>query len=205
MPDIDIGDYELDEDSNGDLVIKDTNDNNILRWDSANATWTFDNNAIEGINSISTEELVIGGTLYEEDDNSPFTVSSQSSYTYTVANSYDEVIIISPAKSGGAFDELQINGDTGSNYSYVDNGDNQTTGATAFAVPSVGTRVSYIQLRDNGFNVRMGLEFMGSDTGQTVGGENGNVGGDGITQFTVSDSGGSSNDWIGVRVFGREM
>lgn len=38
MPDIDIGNHEIDEDSNGDLVIKDPNDNIIFRVDSSLST-----------------------------------------------------------------------------------------------------------------------------------------------------------------------
>jgi len=69
MPNIDLGDYEIDEDSNGDLVIKDTNDNNVFRWDKSNATWTFDNNPIQGVSSLDTGEIDIGKLIAALDAN----------------------------------------------------------------------------------------------------------------------------------------
>lgn len=155
------------------------------------------------IGSANIESLVIGGTLYEEDDNSPKNVSVTSSTTYTVSGSYKEILIV-PQKDVIGFDQLQVNGDTGSNYAYVDNADTQTTGATEWAVP-FATRVLFYQLMDQRSNsIGLGCPLArGSQTGQTVGGDNLNVSGD-ITQFTFSDSGSNSRDFK-ARVYGRVM
>lgn len=51
------GDYSIEDDSNGDLVVKDPNDNVVLKWDTSIPGWTFNNNSIEGLSSVSTEQL----------------------------------------------------------------------------------------------------------------------------------------------------
>lgn len=54
------GDYEItDEDSTGDLVIKDPNGNVVMRWDTSQSppTWTLNNNPIDGISSLSSDVI----------------------------------------------------------------------------------------------------------------------------------------------------
>jgi len=55
MPEIDIGDYELDQDSNGNLVIKDPNDTEVMKWDESAGQWDFGNQALANLGSINTE------------------------------------------------------------------------------------------------------------------------------------------------------
>lgn len=56
------GDYTIEDDSNGDLVITDENDNTVLKWDKSIPGWTFNNNSIEGLSSVSTDNAIIGGS-----------------------------------------------------------------------------------------------------------------------------------------------
>lgn len=163
------------------------------------------NNQVPGtshFNGINAESLVIGGTLYDEDDNSPLDVSGTSSTTYTVGQDFDEVIVI-PDMANPGFDELQVNGDTGSNYDYVDNSDTQTTGQTEFSIPFFG-RMWYLTVRDVSDRVRIGVALAHSNTGITVGGQNSNLGGNGINSLDFSDSGGS-NRTAKARIYGRSV
>lgn len=57
MPDLTLGDYELDEDGNGDLVIKDPDDNTILTWDDSAGAWSFPGNApvqVDDVEAVTT-------------------------------------------------------------------------------------------------------------------------------------------------------
>lgn len=49
--------YQIDEDSNGDLVIKDETGNNVLRWDNTNNEWNAESNAISNLSAVSTEQV----------------------------------------------------------------------------------------------------------------------------------------------------
>lgn len=60
MPDIDLGNYEIDEDSNGDLVIKDSNDNEVMKYDGTNSKWDFGSETLDNIGSLSTGALEDG-------------------------------------------------------------------------------------------------------------------------------------------------
>lgn len=182
---------------NGDPVLTDPQnaDEVVLRYDRASGSWVLD--------SIQTGDLVIGGTLYIEDKNSPHTVSSVSSTTYTVSGTYDEIVVLqNPANVG--FNQIQVNGDTGPNYSYVDNSDTQTTGETEFAIP-YGSWRRLLQIRNVEGNaaIRFAAVLSDKSTGQGVGGRNDEIGGS-ISQFTLKDSGGSNRSTT-IRVYGRSI
>lgn len=49
------GDYEITDDSNGDLVVKDPNGTTVMKWDSANSQWDFQTQALANIGSVGTE------------------------------------------------------------------------------------------------------------------------------------------------------
>ena len=69
--------------------------------------------------SVSTESLVIGGRLFEQDDNSPINVSGVSSHTYQIAGDYSEVIILPDHTTfPESFDQVQVNGFTDSGYEW---------------------------------------------------------------------------------------
>jgi len=53
----DLGDYEIDDDSNGDLVIKDPSDNIVFRWDETNARWDFEQNPIQGVSDFTADSV----------------------------------------------------------------------------------------------------------------------------------------------------
>jgi hypothetical protein len=166
-------------------------------WDSANSELTADvNNSL-----VSTDELVIGGKLYESDGT--IDVSNTTSTTYSVSGTYDELIIMGTSgESGLGFDQLQVNGDTGSNYDTVDNADNLTTGQTEWSISRVYRR-EYLHVMDlNGDRLTFNAPLAGASTGNGIAGENANVSGP-ISQITLSDAGGSSRS-LKARVFGRQ-
>lgn len=58
---LDLGDYTLEDDSNGDLIIKDPNGTIVMRWDNSNGRWTLENNSLFGVaglnGGITTSEI----------------------------------------------------------------------------------------------------------------------------------------------------
>ena len=72
MPDLTIGDYEIDEDSNGNLVIKDKNDTVVFQYDDASSTFQpqvefdFGSNDISNVGSINTEKSQTNIIEYKE-------------------------------------------------------------------------------------------------------------------------------------------
>jgi len=69
MPDLTIGDYEIDEDSNGNLVIKDKNDTVVFQYDDASSTFQpqvefdFGSNDITNVGSLNTDDQTINSSL----------------------------------------------------------------------------------------------------------------------------------------------
>jgi hypothetical protein len=147
---------------------------------------------------VTTESLVIGGTLYERDGS--IDVSSTESTTYTVNGEFKEVIFIADPGNNG-FDELQVNGDAGSNYDYVDSSDSSTTGQSEFIIQRPNRR-RYLQIRDNGSIVFATPQIRGG-TNNNWRGINTNLGGNGVNQFTLADTG-SSRSTTG-EVYGRQI
>jgi len=153
-------------------------------------------------NALSAESLVIGGTLYEEDANSPLSASNTSSTTYSVGGTYDHIIII-PQHDNAGYNQMRVNGDAGSNYEYIDNGDAETTGATEWAIPRQATSPWIDIFDDRKQQIRWSSSLGASATGQSIAGQNGNVSGP-ISQVTFLDSDGSPRS-LKARVFGRVM
>lgn len=152
---------------------------------------------------VSTDSLVIGGTLYEEDDNSPINVTNTSSVTFSLADSADGVLIIPQDDLSASFNQLQVNGDTGANYDYVDTSDAETQGKNQWDIPNL-QRVSKLKLMGvRGNKINFGLSLTGSFTAETDRGENRNVTAP-ITQITLKDDGGVTRD-AKARVYRRLM
>jgi hypothetical protein len=150
---------------------------------------------------ISIESLVIGGTLYEEDDNSPIDVTNVSSTTFTLANSADDIIII-PEAGVGVHEDLQVNGDTGSNYDNTDSSDSETTGESQFVIKRLRNR-AFVQISDTRLgSVGFRAPPVASGPATNIRGENSNISAP-ITQFTISDSSFTSD--IRARVYRRAM
>jgi len=173
-------------------------------WDSANQVITADvDNSSVVTDSVSTDSLVIGGTLYEEDDNSPINVTNTSSVTFSLADSADGVLIIPQDDLSASFNQLQVNGDTGANYDYVDTSDAETQGKNQWDIPNL-QRVSKLKLMGvRGNKINFGLSLTGSFTAETDRGENRNVTAP-ITQITLKDDGGVTRD-AKARVYRRLM
>jgi len=153
--------------------------------------------------SVNTESLVIGGTLYEEDDNSPIDASNTASVTHQMADDSDEVIII-PEKGFESFmDGLRVNGDSGDNYSTTDSSDSQQTGLTEFQYKSFHGW-QYLVLHSNtGDRIAYGGVYADEFTGVGLRGHNDAVTPP-ISQFTILRRDGTQLD-AKARVFRRVM
>ena len=152
--------------------------------------------------SVTTETLVIGGTLYEEDANSPLNASG-STVSYSISGSYDEVIIlITPG--GGGHNAIRVNGDSGSNYDYVDNSDAQTTGQTEWQFGRIARDNRLFALRDAGSEIGLSADLAVARGNRTVAGSNGSEGGNGLNSIEFVDTGGSKRS-IGARILGRTV
>jgi len=74
VAELNLGSYEIDEDGNGDLVIKDTNGNIVVQWDKSAGRWKLPANA-----PIEVSELIDGagqshtGELADQGDPGPHT------------------------------------------------------------------------------------------------------------------------------------
>lgn len=154
--------------------------------------------------TVTTGALTVGGgLLYEEDDNSPFEFTGESSQTFTLSQNFSHVVVLYDTAENIGVNQLQVNGGTGSNYEFVDNSDTQSTGQTEWTIPYSDESAGF-ELIDGGNKIAMKVSLMSSRTGQTIAGKNENLGGNGINQFTVSDSAGS-NRTFRARVYGRNL
>jgi len=83
--------------------------------------------------SVDTGSLLFNeGFEIVEDDNSPLTISSAISGSITLSDTYEVVYLIQTEGSGNAgVYEMQVNGDTGTNYDYELNDGTETSGASA--------------------------------------------------------------------------
>ena len=84
--------------------------------------------------SFTTEEATISGRqAWEEDGNSPGTLSGNST-TYSLAGEFDEVVVafdsIDPGTGSTVRLAIQIEGDTGTNYRWHSSADGNVSGAT---------------------------------------------------------------------------
>jgi hypothetical protein len=227
MPDrtINFGDdaadarYRIQDTSStgGDLVLAEDLDGGtvLLEYDYSASEWVsrgpvnLNGNDITNAGSVSADtleadSLTIGaGQLYEEDINSPINISSESSFTYNVGNTYDEIIIIPDPIETSLFDQLQVNGDTESNYRIVDNSDTRTTGLSQFTIPTPQSVTHYNIAGRQGSRIALATTLAADAPGQTIAGRNLNISPP-IDQFTFSDSG-SGNAAMRARVYGRSI
>lgn len=131
--------------------------------------------------SVNTGDLTYSaGVTFKEDDNSPLEILGESSGTITLADEYDAVKMIMTGTDSGPTEllDMQINGDTGSNYEYVDNGDNTTSGATSWEGVAISNRSvgQHITLSGSWGNaVTFGTSVHGQSGGRTIGGRNNSV------------------------------
>lgn len=118
---------------------------------------------------------------FEEDGNSPFTATGQNSITATLAESYNYLLafveIVDNSGTGNNPD-VQVNGDTGANYTYRDNSASQTSGASSWeAIAGMSdnstVRLPFIFREGPG---RVTMQALGLDGGTIFwAGKNGNV------------------------------
>jgi hypothetical protein len=191
-------------DGNGDLVGQvGTNSNGDILVEHSSGEQAVLSDSGLAVDAFSTGGLTIGGTLYDEDDNSPIDVSSTSSTTYSVAGTYDEIVLLSRRSAGLAFDEVQVNGDTGSNYENVRNDDSSTTADRWTPIPRLAYSGPTFITGGDGTRITISPTSSGTSTGQTVGGQNTSITPP-INQITLSDSFDGSRDAF-IRVYGRSI
>ena len=195
-------------DSNGNVVgsLFQNGDGNVEIQDETGTGSVFGPNGIVtpaiDAESVSAGTLVIGGTLYEEDANSPDGVAAgagDGDFTYTVAGDYNEIIII-PDRGRTRYDGIRVNGDSGTNYRYHDRADVRTDDATQWDVTR-GEFAHYyniIEAADSGF-LTLFVADSGPSSGNAVAGRNTQQ--SSINSFTLLNSDGDTEGF--VRVYGR--
>jgi len=155
--------------------------------------------------SVETEELVIGGKIYEEDDNSPFDPNSSSSVQYSLSGSYDEVIVLTQPTDSVGFDELRINSVSSGDYNHTTEADSGTTGSTEIPLGQTTEWLDTLKLRRNPRLDAIGfrLDWATFHTGLTVRGGLQTTE-TSIDSFTFIKGDGTFQD-IAARVYGRDM
>ena len=203
------GPYIAINENNGDIELEDNTGAVVAKWDDGQSQWDFVGNDISGVGafdseSVNTGEVIIGGTLYQEDANSPFVVDDEESATYAVAGDYDELIII-PDREDPSHTNMRINEIDTEDYDYLKHNGTQVDGATSFDFLRI-RNYQYIVLIHDQFprddDIRIGAVSLSKSSDSIVGGLLGSVG-EGINSFTVFEDG-SSRDFS-ARVFGRSM
>jgi hypothetical protein len=127
--------YVVDENSSGDLEVRDA-DGNVI------ATFTQDQALnVEGLYNIDGDGDAV--LIREEDDNSPVEFSGEASYTYTLAGDYDVIYVTFDDVVGGNGSvsalRLQVNGDTGGNYRHYRPNVGGTSGDSAWSIATLGS------------------------------------------------------------------
>lgn len=137
-----------------------------------------------------------------EDANSPFTGSGADTHTYTVAGNHDKLLVMVDCEATTNGRYIQVNGDTGTNYNYVDNSNTTTTGATRWNLGSFLdlAKVTAFEFSEIGVGIGLSVIDASGYAGNLISGRNQNVTSP-ITQFTVSEGGGTTFD-ITAKVYG---
>lgn len=159
-------DWEFQDDPNGSghLAVEHTPNSNV---------YTFQD---DGVLSLPTVDAT-NNIIWEEDANSPITVSNAQSGSITLNGTYDVVKVVVVDGDSGGFVHGRVNGDSGSNYNYVDVSGNQTNSDTEWGLlydnGSPGA-VFYISGRWTDRCGFVGAQN-GSSTTMAFGGNNSNV------------------------------
>jgi hypothetical protein len=123
------------------------------------------------------------------------TGSGQSAYTFNITKTYDRVRVY---PRDGFFDELQINGTTGTDYTFVEEDGTQTANATAFSFLGNFAGQSFFDIFPDKIG-RIAVSFVPGSNAAINGAAHGTVQtSPPITSFTVLDSGGNTRDVSGV-------
>jgi hypothetical protein len=140
-------DVYLDEifDESGDLVL-DVDDTGGLAWQRASTFPAATAGDLEATGSFTYPDGTTvtsppsgsgGGGRLTEDPNSPLTISGSSSGTVTLSDTYTEGVLLFFTDAGATQltpMEMYVNGDTGSNYSYVSASGSSTSADTSVPV-----------------------------------------------------------------------
>jgi len=119
---------------------------------------------------------------YTEDPNSPFEATQQPSVTVTLANPSNHVLVLSDPQKVG-HNQLQVNGDTGTNYDILRGDDSITTNLDSLNIIRGEHRASLV-LRGLPGAVHMSQTAADIETGEAVAGRNPNISGP-VNQFTL--------------------
>jgi hypothetical protein len=164
----------------------------------------FQQSDLSNIQSISTESLVIGGTLYEEDDNSPFVASNETPATYQLAEPSPDVILLPDRDNPCGHDQIRVNGFTSTDYDVVDNSDATSTGLGQWNLSNPFRDFQSLQINNLlGNTMRLSTQIMNAATGMTVGGIYSADASD-VSQITIDRSDGNLSD-SRLRVYRRDI
>lgn len=151
---------------------------------------------------------------WEEDGNSPVTVTNASSASITLAGTYDEVVIrVKMEPPAGTFASVicQINGDTGTNYRQFNVDGTTNTGASKWKITQADDAAPIVA--GAWITGRWGNEAVIRNPRGVLGNGSASMGHGGdnsavtspLDSITVSDDGGNTMDAITLEVFGRDI
>lgn len=110
--------------------------------------------------------------IWTEDSNSPQDVSSSNSYTIGDTGHDEYLVVMEEVEDNGSSPQLQINGNTGSNYYYIDSNGNNTESASSIRLssPSTAGMVGELLLGHNnrGVLVSAMMAIDSTNTGRNV-------------------------------------
>jgi hypothetical protein len=153
--------------------------------------------------ALATDKLVIGGTLYEEDDRSPIE-SFDFGNQVSLANPAPEVLLL-PSPDAESLYGIQANGDTGNNYDNVNNDGTTSTGSSSFGIETGDAPPIKLRVGGVGGSSSLGLNYTvfpgGAVADATVYGVNMNITNE-VTSVTMQPYSSPTGHY---RVYRRDM
>lgn len=152
-----------------------------------------------------------GGGRWTEESGSPYTASATDSISISNLDSFDIVLVelkvaVDAGSANGISPEIQVNGDTGTNYDYYQHNGGTTNDASAWELSSAfpgETGRAIFTLHDYGEQVNFNVRLSVGNNSSTEGGRNTNITGP-ISSIDISESDTASGSWT-VNVFGRDI
>lgn len=200
MSELNLGDnYDIDEDSNDNLVISHSTNGDILRYDPS----TDSISTLKTIDALSTD-TILNRPDWVEDANSPFNLSGSPSVSGSLADTGFTQYLVLLAVEADNDVQMRSSGVTATDaYDTLFNDDSRTGNGSDFTFsPGTFTGSILIDVREpfSKHSYRFNIVQTFAQTGMPVAGSNNNAGD--FTSFTFEDSGGGTVDAT-VEVFHR--
>lgn len=144
-----------------------------------------------------------GGLPFEEDGNSPISVSTNDNYSYTVAGNYERVLVIVDANQFTNGNSIRVNNETSSNYNSIELDGNKTANSDKWVVGPLERIFSFeigVYQGEFGQSIAINVNSAQNSTSRFIYGTITNAGSS-INSFSIIDTNGYSQD-INARVFG---